>query len=166
MASVNTLLIYDSLPEVFLEPDLSRKQMLLNNYINSLLFKDIFEIEDIRNPVDFKKLLQLLALQLGKEVNSNEDWMGVKIPKLLKTGYLGWSITDDFILHMRPDNAPHDDQYAYVGRFSYDPTTKEFLPQRISSSHSQAINKHGSSRYNKYIRVIYLMDQETILLRN
>jgi predicted AAA+ superfamily ATPase len=70
-ALLASTLTYGSLPAVFLEKDLLEKQKLLENYISSLLFKDIFEIEGIRNPEIFRKCLQLLALQIGSEVNTN-----------------------------------------------------------------------------------------------
>lgn len=71
-ANLNNILIYGSLPKIFLEQDISKKKELLDNYLSSLLFKDVFEIEGIRLPQAFKKLLSLLALQIGSEVNTNE----------------------------------------------------------------------------------------------
>jgi len=71
-AQLRNVMIYGSLPEVFIEEDKKRKKMILKNYINSLLFKDIFEIEGIRNPSVFIKLLKLLALQISSEINPNE----------------------------------------------------------------------------------------------
>jgi len=63
-AQLRNAMIYGSLPEVFIEEDKKRKKMILKNYVNSLLFKDIFEIEGIRNPSVFIKLLKLLALAM------------------------------------------------------------------------------------------------------
>ncbi len=71
-ALLETTLVYGSLPAVFLEKDFLAKQKLLKNYVSSLLFKDVFEIEGIRNPEVFRKCLQLLSLQIGNEVNTNE----------------------------------------------------------------------------------------------
>lgn len=69
---LKNILIHGTLPEVFLEQSQKRKSEYLRFYINSLLFKDIFEIEGIRYPGLFKQLLQVLALQIGQEVNPNE----------------------------------------------------------------------------------------------
>jgi len=66
---------------------------------------------------------------------------------------------------MRPTNAPSYDEKAYVGKFSFDPETKEFLPAKISSHHASTIHKFGNSIYNKYIRGIYIKDTQTILIR-
>lgn len=66
------LLVYGALPEIVLTPSKKRKELLLKNYTQSLLFKDIFEIEGIRNPDLFRRLLSLLALQIGQEVSTSE----------------------------------------------------------------------------------------------
>lgn len=65
-------MIYGTLPAVFLAKSVTEKEELLRGYVDSLLFKDIFEIEGIRDAAKFKKLLTLLALQLGSEINPNE----------------------------------------------------------------------------------------------
>ncbi len=69
---LKNILVYGTLPEVFLEPNNTRKKDYLKYYVNGLLFKDIFEIEGIRYPGLFKQLLQVLALQIGQEINPNE----------------------------------------------------------------------------------------------
>ena len=71
-AQINNLMIYGSLPEVYLETNKARKKQILKNYVSSLLFKDVLEIEGIRKPRVFKQLLRLLALQIGSEVNPNK----------------------------------------------------------------------------------------------
>ncbi len=59
-----------------LYPDIVNKQgqeqILLNNLVNSYLFKDIFAFQDVRKPSVIEKLLEALALQLGSEVSINE----------------------------------------------------------------------------------------------
>jgi len=71
-AQINNLMVYGSLPEVYLENNKTRKKQILKNYVSSLLFKDVLEIESIRMPQVFKQLLRLLALQVGNQVNPNE----------------------------------------------------------------------------------------------
>jgi predicted AAA+ superfamily ATPase len=65
-------LIFGTMPAVWLAESLQLKQELLTNYQNSLLFKDIFELEGIRNPKVFQSLTKLLALQIGNEVSYQE----------------------------------------------------------------------------------------------
>lgn len=71
-ANLDSWLTYGCLPEIWQEHDEVRKTNLLRNYVNSLMLKDIFEIEGIRLPDAMHKLVRMLALQIGSEVNSNE----------------------------------------------------------------------------------------------
>lgn len=71
-ANLEHWLVYGCLPEIWAEPDTTRKESLLRNYVNSLMLKDIFELEGIRLPDAMQKLVRLLALQVGSEVNPNE----------------------------------------------------------------------------------------------
>ena len=71
-ANLEHWLVYGSLPEIWAESDAARKETLLRNYVNSLMLKDIFELEGIRLPDAMQKLVRLLALQVGNEVNPNE----------------------------------------------------------------------------------------------
>lgn len=117
----------------------------------------------ITDPKRIKGLDKIVS-DSKREISSNKDWIDVVIPEDLKEGYYGWTPIDDFILHMRPNNMESYNKNAYVGRFSYNPSTKEFLPSRISVSHSSTISKYANSIYNKFVRGIYYMDRETILL--
>ncbi len=71
-AHLEEFMLYGSLPQVYTENLLPGKRERLEGYLNGLLFKDVLEIEGIRNPAAFKQLLSLLALQIGAEVNPNE----------------------------------------------------------------------------------------------
>lgn len=71
-ANLEHWLVYGCLPEIWAESDAARKETLLRNYVNSLMLKDIFELEGIRLPDAMQKLVRLLALQVGSEVNPNE----------------------------------------------------------------------------------------------
>jgi hypothetical protein len=70
--NMESWLLHGSLPEIWFEPNIERKEILLKSYVNSLMFKDIFEIEGIRSPDAMQKLVRLLALQIGSELNPNE----------------------------------------------------------------------------------------------
>lgn len=88
-AQINNILLYGSMPQAFLAEKREAKIQLLKNYINSFLFKDIFEIEGIRMPESFKRLLHLLALQIGSEVNPNEISRNLQISRKTVIEYLG-----------------------------------------------------------------------------
>ncbi len=65
-------LIFGSYPELFNIKSLPDKQDYLREIVDSYLFRDIFEIEQVRNPKKIKDLLTLLAFQIGKEVSLSE----------------------------------------------------------------------------------------------
>lgn len=62
------LLIYGSYPGVYLE-DVSKKERLLLEISESYLYKDILELEQVKNPATLSKLLTALGLQIGSDVS-------------------------------------------------------------------------------------------------
>lgn len=65
-------LIYGSYPEVILAPDNKKKSTYLRDIISSYLYKDILEMDGIRQSDKLIRLVQLLSFQIGKEVSCNE----------------------------------------------------------------------------------------------
>ena len=65
-------LIFGSYPEVILAADNKTKIEYLHELTSSYLYKDILEIEGIRKAKKIIQLLQLLALQIGREVSLSE----------------------------------------------------------------------------------------------
>lgn len=63
-------LIYGFYPDVVNNP--GDEKEILTNIVNSYLYKDIFEIKEIRKSFVIEKLVQALALQVGSEVSFNE----------------------------------------------------------------------------------------------
>ena len=95
---------------------------------------------------------------------SQEGWCNISIPLELQKGHQKWEPTDEFILHMqRTIMIPGTSNY--VGRFSYDPITKEFLPSLISVTHHTTIDRFGSVPFNQYVRGIYLKQKKILLIR-
>jgi hypothetical protein len=68
---LESLLIYGTYPAVY-SSGVVEKERLLREISKSYLYKDILELEQIRNPANLDKLLSALALQLGSEVSLNE----------------------------------------------------------------------------------------------
>ena len=65
------LLIYGTYPMVY-RSSTQEKERLLREISKSYLYKDILELEKIKNPVYLDKLLSALALQIGSEVSLSE----------------------------------------------------------------------------------------------
>lgn len=63
-------LVFGFYPDVINHPDQAKQ--ILENLIDSYLFKDIFEYKNIRKPEILKKLLILLSYQISSEISYNE----------------------------------------------------------------------------------------------
>jgi len=63
-------LVFGSYPEIITNP--GKEKELLSLLASSYLYKDIFKFGNIRKPVELEKIVQLLAWQIGNEVNISE----------------------------------------------------------------------------------------------
>jgi predicted AAA+ superfamily ATPase len=63
-------LVFGSYPEIVTDLDMAQEHLSL--IANSYLYKDVFELEQIKQPLLFQKLVKALALQVGSEVRINE----------------------------------------------------------------------------------------------
>ena len=70
LQQIEQRLIYGSYPEVLTNS--GREKELLNLLVSSYLYKDIFKFGNIRKPSELEKIVQLLAWQIGNEVNISE----------------------------------------------------------------------------------------------
>jgi hypothetical protein len=71
-ARLETRLLFGSYPEVVLLPGEKEKTLYLRELVNSYLLKDILELDGIRRSDKIARLVQLVALQIGKEVSIAE----------------------------------------------------------------------------------------------
>jgi uncharacterized protein len=69
---IDELLIFGSYPEVYITDSVADKTEVLTNISNNYLYKDTMRYEDIKKPLVFKKLLTILALQVGSEISLNK----------------------------------------------------------------------------------------------
>jgi len=65
-------LVYGAYPEVVLLQDNREREQYLKEIVSSYLYKDILELEGIRQSAKIGRLLQLIAFQIGKEVSYTE----------------------------------------------------------------------------------------------
>lgn len=70
MRLLKNRLVYGFYPDVVNNP--GEKKEILTNIVNSYLYRDVFEFQDIRKSSVIEKLVQALALQVGSEVSFNE----------------------------------------------------------------------------------------------
>ena len=76
-ANLESRLLYGSYPDVVLTKDNEKRSVYLKELVSSYLFKDILELDNVRNSAKLSQLLGLLAFQIGKEVSLAE--VGAKI---------------------------------------------------------------------------------------
>ena len=65
-------LVYGSYPDILVNQSLKEKEIFLLNLTESYLYKDVLEFENIRYSTKIRKLLELLAFQIGSEVSYTE----------------------------------------------------------------------------------------------
>jgi hypothetical protein len=76
-ANLENRLIYGSYPEIITTNDNQQRERQLKEVVNSYLYKDILELNGLRQSDKLVRLLQLLALQVGQEVSCSE--LGVQL---------------------------------------------------------------------------------------
>lgn len=81
-------MLYGSYPEVFSLPNNADREEYLRSMSESYLYKDIFEITSIRYPDKIKKLLKLLAFQIGQECSLSELAQKIETSKETVAHYL------------------------------------------------------------------------------
>lgn len=72
MEMLENFLIYGMYPETITSDNTKDKIEYITSLKNSYLFKDILELEDIRNSDKLLDLLKLISFQIGREVSLNE----------------------------------------------------------------------------------------------
>jgi predicted AAA+ superfamily ATPase len=86
--NLESRLVYGSYPEVVLTQDNRMRELYLKELISSYLYKDILELEGVRNASKLSRLLQLIAFQIGKEVSYTELATGLGMSKNTVDRYL------------------------------------------------------------------------------
>lgn len=71
-ANLESRLIYGTYPEVVLANDNRMRENYLREIVSSYLYKDVLELDGVRHSSKISRLLQLIALQIGKEVSFTE----------------------------------------------------------------------------------------------
>lgn len=89
----------------------------------------------------------------------------IVIPQVFLEGTFKWIPRDENILNMRY-SLRLDDEVNYVGRFSYEPESGEFLPSLLSIPHCVTIQKFGSYLFNEYVRGIFIKPKGILMIRS
>ncbi len=87
-ANLESRLIYGAYPEVVLTNDNRAREQYLREIIASYLYKDVLELDGVRHAAKISRLLQMVALQVGKEVSYTELGTGLGMSKNTIERYL------------------------------------------------------------------------------
>ena len=79
-------LLYGCYPNIV--TDMNNSKRNIKSLAGSYLYKDILALENIKKPIVLEKLLNLLALQIGSEVNSSELALNLGINKITIEKYI------------------------------------------------------------------------------
>lgn len=81
-------LIYGGYPKLFSLPSMQDKKEYLTELVDSYLFRDILELEQVRNSRKLRDLLTLIAHQIGMEVSLQELGTSIGLHKDTVARYL------------------------------------------------------------------------------
>jgi len=94
-------LIYGGYPEIFTKNSLKEKKEYLEDLVDDYLFRDILELESIKNSKKLRDLLSLLAFQIGTEVSLNELGNNLDLHKNTVARYLDLLEKSFIIINIR-----------------------------------------------------------------
>lgn len=84
--NIERLMIYGTYPAVFTDPE--HAEATLRNYCDGVLYKDLFALAGIRQNEKFMHLVQLLAFNVGSEVNYDNLARDTGLSKTTVANYL------------------------------------------------------------------------------
>lgn len=101
LENLEQYLIYGGYPEIYSRTSFEDKKEYLLTLIDDYLFRDILDIERLKNSKKLRDLLTLLAFQIGKEVSLNELSKSLEIHKDTVYKYLDLLEKSFIIINIR-----------------------------------------------------------------
>jgi uncharacterized protein len=131
--NLESLLIYGSYPDVITHSS-EQKREILDLLAGDYLYKDIFKFDGIKKSTIIKQLLQLLALQLGNEVNYYELAQKLGVNHLTVGKYID-ILEQAFIIFKLPSFARNlrNEISKWVKIYFYDLWVRNSLIQNYNS---------------------------------
>lgn len=96
---IDTLLIYGTLPNIFLQSDRIDQSIDLESYVDIYLEEEIRKEALARNIGDFQKFLAFAAMESGNELNINRVSQGIGVSRLTIAHY--YQILEDCLIAHR-----------------------------------------------------------------
>lgn len=131
-------LLYGGFPEVVLEKDIEKKKLLLLQYFNDILLRDIFERYSIVATQQFKALAQYILSNTGLKISPNKLAKELGINPRSAENYLSYLI-DSYLIFEVPFFSYSAKTKYIAGRaskyYTLDNGLTTVLSQRISEGH-------------------------------
>ena len=138
LAKFEEYLLYGGFPEVVLEKDVEKKKLLLLQYFNDILLRDIFERYSIVATQQFKALAQYILSNTGLKISPNRLAKELGINPRSAEAYLSYLI-DAYLIFEVPFFSYSAKTKYIAGRaskyYALDNGLTTVLSQRISEGH-------------------------------
>lgn len=138
LATFEEYLLYGGFPEVVLEKDIGRKKLLLLQYFNDILLRDIFERYSIVATQQFKALAQYIISNTGLKISANKLAKELGINPRSAESYLSYLI-DAYLIFEVPFFSHSAKTKFIAGRaskyYTLDNGLTTVLSQKINHGH-------------------------------
>ncbi len=158
-------LLYGGFPEVVLEKDIEKKKLLLLQYFNDILLRDIFERYSIVATQQFKALAQYIISNTGLKISSNKLAKELGINPRSAENYLSYLI-DSYLIFEVPFFSYSAKTKYIAGRaskyYTLDNGLTTVLSQRISEGHLFEALVAQKLRKNNREQLYYWTDKNEV----
>ena len=158
-------LIYGGFPEVVLEKDIEKKKLLLLQYFNDILLRDIFERYSIVATQQFKALAQYILSNTGLKISPNKLAKELGINPRSAENYLSYLI-DAYLIFEVPFFSYSSKTKYTAGRaskyYTLDNGLATVLSQRISEGHLFEALVAQKLRKNNKEQLYYWADKNEV----
>ncbi len=158
-------LIYGGFPEVVLEKDIEKKKLLLLQYFNDILLRDIFERYSIVATQQFKALAQYIISNTGLKISPNKLAKELGINPRSAENYLSYLI-DSYLIFEVPFFSYSAKTKYTAGRaskyYTLDNGLTTVLSQRISEGHLFEALVAQKLRKNNKEQLYYWADKNEV----
>ena len=165
LGNIQKYLLYGGFPEVVLEKDIERKKLLLLQYFNDILLRDIFERYSIVATQQFKALAQYILSNTGLKISPNKLAKELGINPRSAENYLSYLI-DAYLIFEVPFFSYSSKTKYTAGRaskyYTLDNGLATVLSQRISEGHLFEALVAQKLRKNNKEQLYYWADKNEV----
>ncbi len=165
LATFKEYLLYGGFPEVVLEKDIEKKKLLLLQYFNDILLRDIFERYSIVATQQFKALAQYIISNTGLKISPNKLAKELGINPRSAENYLSYLI-DAYLIFEVPFFSYSAKTKYIAGRaskyYTLDNGLTNVLSQRVNEGHLFEALVAQKLRKNNKEQLYYWADKNEV----